>query len=170
MKKCPPEIHLSAYLDGELPDERLEAIERHLQVCPLCGRVVEVFRHIDAVAAAAEPPPVREEQWQETWAGVVERSVAAPHVIVPASASAGWRERLGGMRWLAAAAVLVAAIGFGSYIGLAPRTGRVRARSEPCVVEYLEPAEGYMSVDTHSEEADLTLITVVPSEGGEELP
>jgi hypothetical protein len=129
---------------------------------------VAAFRRINAAAAAVEPPPVSQEEWETMWAGVVKRAAAAPRRAVPEPETAGWRQRLGGVRWLAAAAVLAAAIGLGSYVGLRPRARRPEARGEPCVVEYLEAAEGYVSVYTHSEEADLTLITVVPAEERQE--
>lgn len=51
--------HFSAYLDGELPDDKARAVQSHLETCPRCRKEFETFQRLwDLLAAApvAVPP------------------------------------------------------------------------------------------------------------------
>ncbi|MBT8208857.1 MAG: zf-HC2 domain-containing protein [Acidimicrobiales bacterium] len=48
---------LQTYLDGELTDDRIEAIKQHLDACSRCGLEADVFNQIKADLAGISPTP-----------------------------------------------------------------------------------------------------------------
>jgi len=53
---CAVELELTAYIDGELPASRREAVAVHLARCPTCQQTAEVLR--DTVSKLVSLPPV----------------------------------------------------------------------------------------------------------------
>lgn len=161
MSECPNEEQLGAFVDAELPAEVARVVEAHVASCAACGQAVAAYRRLDAAMREAEAPPVADDVWAATWAAIADRTgMAVERQWVPAAADAGWRERVSRLRWVAAAAVMALAIGLWSHL-VPNRNVPEVAVTTPVVVEYLESAEGYTSLHTQSEDADLTLITVM---------
>jgi anti-sigma factor (TIGR02949 family) len=51
---------LSEFLDGELPAELAEALQRHLKHCEDCRLVVDTTRKTIEICCNTEPPPLPE--------------------------------------------------------------------------------------------------------------
>ena len=102
---------ISAYLDGALPQDRIEAVECHLAECAACRRMVEEFRAADA--AARDVPMPDEARWQAVWERIEAETRAQS--ARPLLLSYAWK----GATWLAVAAALLVAI----YV-IGPRDGR----------------------------------------------
>jgi anti-sigma factor RsiW len=165
MSTCPPEEHLSAFLDGELPEAQATAIDAHCRACPACGDALAVLRQVEGLAALLKAEPVADSEWAATWASLAGRIGAAPR----ASRRAGlWAAVVRARRvWVpaAAAAVLALAVGLATYRPnpARPQAHAPAAEPEPvgadCIVESVEPAEGYTSM---FQVADVTIITLLP--------
>lgn len=111
--KCPDVIdRLSAFIDGELPDAKRQAVERHLDECPACAAVHR--RLAEAWALVAEAPRVapRVDLWPRIEARLAD---ARP---VP-----GWRAWLS---WNPFPALATLALVAGLILGL--RIGQVVVR------------------------------------------
>ena len=159
MAACPDGERLSAYLDGELRGAEAQAVEAHLADCQACADEVAALRAVDELVAGVEAPAVSDEEWGTAWDAIAARSgLAAPRP----------RRRWTALRTLlvpvAAAALLAFAVGFWAL------TSYNVAEAHDCVVEYVETAEGYSSSYYHSDEADVTIITLVPAEAEEATP
>lgn len=160
MNACPNE-RLSGYLDGELREDEARAIEAHLATCERCAAELEALRQLAELTAGLSAPRVEEPQWARTWDAVAARvRRAAPR----RRASGVWPV----VRWAlvpaAAAALIALAVGFwaaGPYN---------EAEAQECVVEYVETVEGYSSSYYHSDEAHITIITLVPAASEEASP
>ena len=100
-----------AYLDGELPAERAEAVECHLAECAACRRMLDQLRAADA--AAREVPIPDEARWESVWQEIQSR--ARRESKRPVFFTYAWR----GAASMAAAAALLVAIYF-----LGPQRGR----------------------------------------------
>lgn len=64
MFRVPPDCRevadvLQAYLDGELPDEKMHLVARHLEHCERCGIEAEVYREVKRSLAQLATPPDR---------------------------------------------------------------------------------------------------------------
>jgi anti-sigma factor RsiW len=168
--KCPNEMKLSAFVDGELAAGRAVAIETHVASCSACSEAVARFRETDRAGVLTDVPVPGPAEWQAAWDAIAARVSARPAwQAAPAAGTAfgglrGLYERLRWVRWAAAAAVLALAIVFWDDLSPKPRTSAPEAVAAPCVVEYLEPGEGYLSVYTQAEDTGLTLITVMPAQ------
>jgi anti-sigma factor RsiW len=128
---------LDAYLDGPLPRERREVVERHLATCPECRARADALRGL-LVEARALPREVRPER--ELWPGIASRL----NDSVVRDLTARRRAR---RRWfpLAAAAILlVAATVLFTLQFTAPRA----------TTPALPPAAGVISASTQSMDAD----------------
>ena len=162
MSECPTEEQLGAFVDAELPAEVARVVAAHVASCAACAEAVAAYRRLDAAMREAEAPPVADEEWAAAWAAIGDRTgTTVEREWVPAAADASWRERVSRLRWVAAAAVVALAIGLWSHL-VPNRNVPEVAVTTPVVVEYLEPAEGYTSLYTQSEDAAITLITVMP--------
>lgn len=97
---------LSAYLDGELDQDRREKLERHLGECVLCRSALEDLRAI----VAAAPGYVGTEPPRDLWPGINAAIEDRKNVRFPAAS-----ERRPGRRFtarqLAAASIAAAAVG-----------------------------------------------------------
>lgn len=99
---CPDEDELLSFADADLPPERLERIETHLQRCAFCEKAVAELRElIEAVAAPVEP---RARFDVPEHVGLVMKRLDTPQ---PAARSLTWMGLGGG---LAAAAAIVLAV------------------------------------------------------------
>jgi len=58
---CAVELDLTAYIDGELPPSRREAVAVHLAQCPSCQQTAEVLQ--DSVSKLASLPPLEVPGW-----------------------------------------------------------------------------------------------------------
>src|SRR5262245_29080292 len=116
----PNDAALADYIDGTLDASARAEIERHLEACAVCRRLVDDSREIKRVAASLElrEPPLR--SWTR-----LERAIKLEQP--PARPSAGWlrRSQIG---WLAAAAALVVATVVG--LKVLPNGARQSAASE----------------------------------------
>jgi anti-sigma factor RsiW len=107
---------LGAYLDGELPQNRQMAVERHLLQCRSCRTALENLRRFEQSLRAVEVPPARPDlAWRiMTEARKRQSARAEPFVIrlhheSPTSRTWAFRS--------AAAAVLTVGLAVGSYMG-----------------------------------------------------
>jgi anti-sigma factor RsiW len=162
MNECPIEIQLTAYLDGELPKDQAVSVETHLASCTSCARELSELRAVKDLARSLVTPEVSTPEWDMAWNAISER-IAAP-------AHRASRLRSVWLAIAAAAAVLLAA-GAGIWT-LQPRPTH-RLAVEPkneCVVDYVETSGGYSSMYSYSPDADVTIITLIPSAAPEEPP
>ncbi len=56
---------ISGFIDDELPKDKKEALEKHLQVCNKCRADVEEFKKIDALLKVTSIPEPSEQYWRE---------------------------------------------------------------------------------------------------------
>ena len=115
MNGCPKEEMLSALLDGELTAPEEKAVEVHVAACPTCATTIECLREVQALSAELTEEPVTRKEWDQTWAGIVER-INRPQPI-------GLLRRL--LVPLASAAVLT--LGLGLWAILPRRSSSPRA-------------------------------------------
>lgn len=83
--------NLSAYLDGELPQEERLALESHLALCPRCSRTLAELRQVSAVlkkhVMQPEPLSLKEAVFAEKPAGTVFSSWLKPAAAFAAAAA-----------------------------------------------------------------------------------
>ena len=60
MKCTEVQEHLSAWLDGEVPEELRPQMSEHLAVCPVCQAELAVLERLDAALAELEAPAPRD--------------------------------------------------------------------------------------------------------------
>jgi putative zinc finger protein len=103
----PNDTSITDYVDGTLDVHERAEIDRHLESCVTCRRLVEDFREIKGVAASLDPrePPIR------SW-GRLERAVKLEERPANGRPSTGWYQPRN-LAWLAAAAALVVATAVG---------------------------------------------------------
>lgn len=158
MNECPNE-RLSGYLDGELPSAEAAAVEAHVAECPACADELAALRELRGLAAGLAAPPVSEAQWAAAWDGIAGRiSPAAP----ARPRSRLWRVARAALIPAAAAAVVALAVGFWAF-----GPYNEAEADDACIVEFVESGEGYSSSYYHSDEAGVTIITLVPVESEE---
>jgi anti-sigma factor RsiW len=100
------DLHLTAYLDGELVDEARAEVERHVATCAGCVHRVEVARHnLAVIRAAAQSGPKAPEALRQSifnhvrrdairtrrWQQLKFSGVAAGVVVALLAAKAGYR-------------------------------------------------------------------------------
>jgi len=109
----PDDLTLNDYVDGALAASEQTAVERHLETCADCRRIVEDFREIRREAAALPPmePPAR--AWTRI-AAAIEREPQPSSSWLPGRTTLAGRT---GPLWLAAAAVLLLATAIGLQVG-----------------------------------------------------
>lgn len=107
---------LGAYLDGELPQNRRTAVERHLGRCKSCRTALESFHRLERTLQIAEVPPAPPSlTWQimakarERQDAEMERNVIRLGHGLPSSRPWAFD--------IAAAAVLVFGLAVGTYMG-----------------------------------------------------
>lgn len=159
---------LSGYVDGELSPRDRAAVEAHLAATPAAAAEVDELRWLDALVAGVRPPRVAGGEWAAAWSSIAER-IAAPRP--QAAARAGRRGRLRGLWWVAAAAALVLAVGLSGWLGSGPRTTPPSPETAVvCQLEHIEVADGYVSMQSHDEDGNVTLVTVLSLEPEELAP
>ena len=180
MSECPVEEELSGLIDGELPPERAAAVQAHLERCPRCAAEAASLREVASLNESLAAPAVSSQEWAAAWSAIAERTVRR------AAEQPARRTRLRrGLRWaLAAAAAAIIGVGVGIVArsgpgghdspgpqAVAPSTtdppedqsvAEAKPR-EPTVAPQGRDIE-YVSILTYHEEADLTVITVLPLE------
>jgi len=165
MSACPPEEQLSAYLDGELPEPDARALAAHLATCPTCAAELAALRRVEQLGRHLAAPEVSDDQWRATWDTIAAR--VAPAAARPSRRGAGLWRRLRRLRLalvpVAAAALVALALGIWAV-------GPYNVAQAQVVVESVETAEGYTSMYYHSDEADVTIITLVPADALEDSP
>jgi len=154
MNECPNE-RLSGYLDGELPSAEAAAVEAHVAECQACTDELAALRELRELAAGLAAPPVSEAQWAAAWDGIAARVAARPR-------SRLWRMARAALIPAAAAAVVALAVGFWAF-----GPYNEAEADDACIVEFVESGEGYSSSYYHSDEAGVTIITLVPVESEE---
>jgi len=97
----PNDAAITDYIDGTLDVRERAEIDRHLESCAACRRLVEDFREIKGVAASLDlrEPPVR--SWTR-----LERAIKLEERPTVARRSPAWAQPRH-LAWLAAAAALV---------------------------------------------------------------
>jgi anti-sigma factor RsiW len=160
MDACPEE-RLSAYLDGELPEAEARAIEAHLASCERCAADLEALRQLEELTRGLAAPPVDEAEWSARWEGVAARV----HRRAPAARASRLR-RVVRLALVPAAAAALIALAVGLW-AVGPYN---EAEADECVVEYVEAADGYSSSYYHSDDAGVTIITLVPAASEEASP
>jgi RNA polymerase sigma-70 factor (ECF subfamily) len=145
---------LSAYFDGELPDEQRELVDAHLPDCADCSAELEGFSRIEAISNIFTAPRASEQEWDKVWGNV--------RAALPATRRRRWLRPVGAF---AAAAVLLIALGAGYIL-----YGTDDALAEPTwVVESLESSSPNVTVGYYYDpNADVTIIQAiyVPEENG----
>jgi hypothetical protein len=129
--RCPDEVTLAAFVDGDLPESVRSRVQGHLADCSLC------LQHVAAVVRSRETPkPEVPPRLLARARGLVE----SPAVGTPALA---WRW---GMVSAAAGLMLVAAVQVWQFRTASdPGASPVDVRSEPCRLvapQLLSPEEG----------------------------
>ena len=64
---------LSAYLDGELPDDQRRPLEQHLASCPACTRELEELKRLSEDLNMMRFKEPGDDELQRYWAGVYNR-------------------------------------------------------------------------------------------------
>lgn len=118
---------LIAYREGTLPEAEREKVQEHLSLCPRCTGLLRELRDFEAAAAGAvEPGP--EPLRQEAWASLSRKLPRpAPPAVRPVAALPVRRRPIPSFAYAAAAALLLAAIGFSIWSAVAVRQERRRA-------------------------------------------
>jgi anti-sigma factor RsiW len=103
----PNDTAITDYVDGTLDVRERAEIDRHLESCAACRRMVEDFREIKSTAGSLDlrEPPVR------SW-GRIERAIKLEERPAAARPAATWHQPRN-LAWLAAAAMLVLATAVG---------------------------------------------------------
>lgn len=141
---------LSALLDGELPNDRREEIQAHLDSCEACGRTVAQWRKLGVAARDVATPG--DERWEQAW-GLVERAMADRRASLRLS-----REiRRGVVVAAIAASILVAAFFWSPRSPVISVTG---PRPSEFEVISIETAPGYTPVVVMPQGKDLPVIWV----------
>lgn len=162
MNNCPAEIQLSAYLDGELPRDQAASAEAHLAGCPACAEQLAALRSVKDVERALSAPEVSNDEWDRAFEAISRRIAAPPRRI-----------HISRWRWVTAAAAAAALLAVaGGIWQLQSRPGHRMAAvpKNECIVDYVETSGGYSSMYSYSPDADVTIITLVPSAAPEEPP
>jgi hypothetical protein len=148
---------LGELLDGELSDELRPAVERHLDECRACRGEYESLRSM--AAALARPPDAKLPVG--LWEAIEQQLDAAPAVSMPATRPHTWRMRVYRLtrRPLAAAALVVLAIGLGWLLWSAPWTSTAMA-AQIDFRPLLERADGDIEAGIHA---------LIEAYGGEEI-
>jgi len=108
----PSEEALTDYIDGALDAAARAAIERHLETCVACRRLVDDSREIKTVAASLDlrEPPIR--SWMRLERAIkLEARPAGRGAAFWQAARVGWARPQ--LAWLAAAAAIVVATAVG---------------------------------------------------------
>ena len=66
-------IALMGYLDGELADDRRQALEAHLAGCDPCRRELAQFRTLKEVIDPMRIKEPTDQMWEEYWGGLYNR-------------------------------------------------------------------------------------------------
>jgi len=116
---------LIAYREGRLPEAEREALQEHLSLCPRCTGLLRELRTFEARAAGAvEPGP--EPLRQEAWESLLRRLPAKEPAARPIAALPSRRRTGPSFLYYAAAALLLAAIGFSAWSAVTIRQERKR--------------------------------------------
>ncbi len=117
--------------EGDLPAGESRELERHLAACTSCRRFTEEMAASQQVVRDQMQPPFDEEVLARVRAGVLDR-IARPRArVLP------FRRRVAA-RWVALAAVVLAAIGLWR-LGLGPPPGETEPVSPPPIVVEVTP-------------------------------
>ncbi len=103
---------LSAYFDGELPDELRVQVSSHLVECPECAQSLAAFGRLSTMAAAVDTPAPPDQIWTQ-----IERQLEEPTVHKVAKQPA-WSIP----KYLVMAATVLIAVGIG-WIAFGPWFG-----------------------------------------------
>ena len=77
---------LSAYVDGELPEAEVAAVEAHLEACGACRGLVEQFREMDGLYGELACEEPTEGRWKQMLWNVLPRSEVPNEGIGPLTA------------------------------------------------------------------------------------
>jgi len=151
------ESRLGELLDGELSAELRPTIERHLDECPACRGEYESLQSM--AAALAQPPDA--ELPAGLWETIEARLDEAAAVSVPAIKRSTRRMRIYQLarRPLAAAALVVLAIGLGWFVWSAPWASSAMA-AQIDFRPLLERADG---------DIEAGILALIQAYGGEEI-
>jgi len=162
MNECPIEIQLTAYLDGELPTDQATSVEAHFASCPACAQEMAALRSVKEMEGGLSAPEVSKHEWDRAWDAISKR------IEAPRRRALGFR-----WRWLAfaaAAAALLATAASIRSLQTRPANPMAAVPKNECIVDYVETSGGYSSMYSYSPDADVTIITLVPSAAPEEPP
>lgn len=109
---------LTAFHDGELPEEERLRVEDHLRGCPECGGVLADLARADEAARVPDPDPGYWQRFNARLADRIEREAEGPRTATLRPQPGRMRQQLRLLVPAAAAAVLVVAIV--RYGGLGP--------------------------------------------------
>jgi anti-sigma factor RsiW len=120
---------LSAYHDGELASDVHDAVAKHLESCPDCAALLGSFQQLSDLTEQLMNPDAPDQ-----WAAIEEQLVstsATPRIageqaprFSPNGRPDSGRRRFASPLWLAAAATLLIAVGFGAYFNWPPSMDR----------------------------------------------
>lgn len=117
---------ISLYVDGDLEERRVKALEAHLAGCASCREVLKDFRAMAEAARATGVPEPSDAVWTNILVKVREARAAAP---VPSVRPAGFRF----MKPLAIAAAALVLVAGGVFIGvrIAGTSAPLPAKGDP---------------------------------------
>ncbi|MFL6199205.1 MAG: zf-HC2 domain-containing protein [Thermoanaerobaculia bacterium] len=116
---------LIAYREGRLPEAEREALQDHLSLCPRCTGLLRELRAFEAGAAGAVetgPEPLK----QQAWESLVRSLPRQEPAVRPVAALPPRRRPFPSFLYYAAAALLLAAIGFSAWSAVTIRQERKR--------------------------------------------
>lgn len=123
---------LIAYREGTLPEAEREALQDHLSLCPRCTGLLRDLRDFES-AAAGDVEPGPEPLRQEAWESLVRRLPRVQHLpwqtpvaVRPVAALPARRRPVPYFVYAAAAALLLAVIGFSIWSAVMVRQKRQR--------------------------------------------
>ena len=143
----PNDAAITDYIDGTLDVRERAEIDRHLESCAACRRLVEDFREIKGVAASLDlrEPPVR--SWTR-----IERAIKLEGPPRAARRSPDWAQPRT-LAWLAAAAILVLA----TTVGLTIMTNGARPSAPPAERTIAQPAADAASANAAAQSVEAEL-------------
>lgn len=144
---------------GDMPEAA--AVQRHIDACERCRAELDAIRSMLGSAAALEVPARGEDYGARVWAALEPRLPARP------ASRAGWRPP---RAWLAAAAVLVLAVGAfiaGRWSGTGDRTAEHETR--PLPAEAIHERVVLAALGDHLERTERTLIELVNQDASDRV-
>lgn len=126
---------LVAYREGKLPPEESEAVQEHLSLCSRCTGLLLELRDFEEAAVRGEAGP--ESLRQEAWESLVQRLPSKTPVVRPIALPGTPQRRLSRFVLSAAAALLLAVLGFAVWAMVTAQQERQRRQDRDATITAL---------------------------------